>query len=256
MVNWSRYMEERLVSAEDRVLVVDAGNTRIKVTAFENDQILWIKRDESDLAAIGFIPDAVYFASVRSSEESALLYSGIQKQFPESRCFALSSQSSACGVNNAYVEPERLGIDRWLGVVAAHHVMRCDVVVVDAGTAIKVDVVNESGIHLGGYIAPGLVMMESSLLSKTARIRYSPNEVVAGQGLPNSTARAVSEGCSEMALGFLERIYQRYPDCRWIATGGDAQVLLDLLGIPIECQPNLVALGAKLVGDEQRRGNK
>ncbi|ETX09937.1 Baf family transcriptional regulator [Marinomonas ushuaiensis DSM 15871] len=242
--------------AKDRVLVVDAGNTSIKFTAFENDQILWTRRDESDLAVIGFIPDAVYLASVLSSEESALLYADIQSQFPKSRCFALSSQSSACGVNNAYVEPSRLGVDRWLGVVAAHHIMTCDAVVVDAGTAIKVDVVDKDGAHLGGYIAPGLVMMEGALLSKTARVRYDANEVVAGQGLPNSTARAVSEGCLEMTLGFLERIHRRYPDCRWVATGGDAQVLLDLLGIPIECQPNLVALGAKLVGDEQRRGNK
>lgn len=241
--------------AEDRILVVDAGNTSVKFTAFEGDQVLWVRRDEGDLAVIGFIPDAIYFASVRSKEESAFLCTDIQIRFPESECFLLSSQSSACGVYNAYAEPERLGIDRWLGVIAAHHAVKGGVVVVDAGTAIKVDVVNQEGLHLGGYIAPGLLMMEGVLLSKTAQIRYAADEVVVGQGLPNSTARAVSEGCSEMALGFLERIYQRYSDFKWVVTGGDAQVLLGSLGIPIECQPNLVALGAKLVGDEQRRGN-
>jgi len=116
--------------------------------------------------------------------------------------------------------------------------------------------VDKSGKHLGGYIAPGLAMMEDSLLSKTARIRYDADEVVVGEGLPNSTARAVSEGCYEMALGFLERVYHRYPMFQWVVTGGDSQLLMSKLGVTIECQPHLVALGAKLVGDEVIRGNR
>lgn len=238
------------------VLVVDAGNTSIKFTALVNNQVLWVQRGDSCPIDTGFIPETIYFASVRSKELSALLHADIQAAFPQSQWLTLNSQAQACGVRNAYVEPERLGIDRWLGVVAAHHLVKGDVVVVDAGTAIKIDVVNSCGVHLGGYIVPGLAMMEDALLSKTARIRYEAHEVVAGQGLPNSTARAVTEGCHEMALGFLERIYRRYSTFKWVVTGGDAQRLLDLLGVSLECQPNLVALGAKLVGDERLRGNK
>lgn len=244
------------MSVESKVLVVDAGNTTIKFTAFEGDQILWVQRAESYPADAEFIPHAIYFASVRSKELSALLHADIQAVFPESKWVTLSSQASACGVTNAYIEPARLGIDRWLGVVAAHHLIGEDAVVVDAGTAIKVDVVDKSGKHLGGYIAPGLAMMEDSLLSKTARIRYDADEVVVGEGLPNSTARAVSEGCYEMALGFLERVYHRYPMFQWVVTGGDSQLLMSKLGVTIECQPHLVALGAKLVGDEVIRGNR
>jgi len=249
-------MEEKLVSVETRVLVVDAGNTSIKFTALEGEQVLWVQRGDICPVGTGFIPDVIYFASVRSKEQSALLHADIQSVFPDSGWFMLTSQAEACGVHNAYIEPERLGIDRWLGVVAAHHVVKGDVVVVDAGTAIKVDVVSDTGIHLGGYIAPGLAMMEESLLSKTARIRYEKHEVVVGKGLPNTTARAVAEGCHEMVLGFLQRIHHRYPDFKWVVTGGDAKTLLGFLGISLEYQPNLVALGAKLVGDEQVRGEK
>ena len=244
------------MSVATRVLVVDAGNTSIKFTAFEGEQVLWVKRGESFPVDTVFSPDVIYFASVRSKEQSALLHADIQAEFPYSKWVTLTSQATVCGVRNAYIEPERLGIDRWLSVIAAHHVVKGDVVVVDAGTAIKVDVVNKEGIHLGGYIAPGLVMMEDSLLSKTARIRYDADEVVVGYGLPDSTARAVTEGCREMALGFLERIYHCYPEFKWVVTGGDAQVLLSSLGVSLECQPDLVALGAKLVGDDQLRGNK
>jgi type III pantothenate kinase len=249
-------MEEKLVSVVARVLVVDAGNTSIKFTAFEDEQILWVQRDDSCPVDTGFIPDRIYFASVRSKEQSALLHADIQAEFPDSVWFTLTSQREACGVINAYVEPKRLGVDRWLGVIAAHHSVKGDVVVVDAGTAIKVDVVGGDGVHLGGYITPGLGMMENALLSNTARIRYDACEVVAGKGLPDTTARAVTEGCHEMVLGFLERIYRCHPDFKWVVTGGDSQVLLSLLGISMEYQPNLVALGAKLVGDEQVRGNR
>jgi type III pantothenate kinase len=203
-----------------------------------------------------FVPEVIYLASVRSEEQSELLSSDISSVYPNVAVIVLSSQSNMCGVSNAYQEPERLGVDRWLGVVAAHHLIEGDVVVVDAGTAIKVDIVNKDGRHLGGYIAPGLAMMEAALISNTARIRYSESEVGIGDGLPNSTARAVTEGCYEMVLGFLERIHHQYQDYKWVATGGDAQSLLDRLGIPVELQSNLVAIGAKLVGDEQVRGNK
>ncbi|RBP78636.1 type III pantothenate kinase [Marinomonas rhizomae] len=244
------------MSVVSRVLIVDAGNTSIKFTAFEGEQVLWVERGDGCPTESGFVPEVIYFASVRSKEQSALLHADIQAEFPQSDWVTLTSQAFACGVSNAYVEPERLGIDRWLGVIAAHHLVKSDVVVVDAGTAIKVDVVNKEGVHLGGYIAAGLAMMEDALLSKTARIRYGTDEVVTGQGLPNSTARAVVEGGREMVLGFLERIYHRYPEFKWVVTGGDAQELLDSLGVSLECQPNLVALGARLVGDEQLRGNK
>ncbi len=244
------------MSVAAKVLVVDAGNTSIKFTAFEGEQVLWVEREESFPVNTGFSPDVIYFASVRSKEQSALLHADIQAEFPCSEWVTLTSQAIACGVRNAYIEPERLGVDRWLGVIAAHYVVTGDVVVVDAGTAIKVDVVNNDGVHLGGYITPGLAMMEESLLSKTARIRFDSREVVEGDELPNSTARAVTEGCREMALGFLERIYHRYPEFKWVVTGGDAQALLGSLGVSLECQPNLVALGAKLVGDERLRGKK
>ena len=239
-----------------RVLVVDAGNTIVKFTAFVDTEVQWVIRQETCPIDTGFIPDAIYFASVRSEVQGKLLSADIKSVFPSSVLLLLNSRAVECGVINAYKEPERLGIDRWLGVVAAHHLVAGNVVIVDAGTAIKVDVVNKDGQHLGGYIAPGLTMMETALISNTARIRYKEDEVVVGDGLPNSTARAVTEGCYEMVLGFLERVYLQYKDYKWVATGGDAESLLERLGIPVEQQPNLVAIGAKLVGDEQLRGIK
>lgn len=243
------------VSDAVKVLVVDAGNTSVKFTAFEGNEVLWVQRDDCLPALDEFVPSVIYFASVRSQEQSALLHADLAAHFPASRWCHVQSEKTACGVKNAYHEPSRLGVDRWLGVVAAHHVIKGKVVIVDAGTAIKVDVVNQIGEHLGGYIAPGLALMETTLLANTAKIRYDAGEVISGQGLPDSTARAVTEGCYEMALGFLERLYHRYTDYTWVVTGGDARALLASLGVPLVYEPHLVAYGATLVGSEKLRGN-
>ncbi|MBJ7556325.1 type III pantothenate kinase [Marinomonas spartinae] len=241
------------MSVVAKLLVVDVGNTSIKYTAFEKGQIQWQVRDHEHLTKRYFLPEVIYFASVRSQDASLALQQEVQAYYPNSQLVVLESTAQACGVVCAYEEPWRLGIDRWLTVVAGFHHYGGNIVIVDAGTAIKVDVVNEQARHLGGYIVPGLMMMENALLANTAKIRYDASELKVGEGLPNSTARAVGEGCYQMALGFLERVYGNYHDHRWIVTGGDAQELLKTLGIEAECDPHLVALGAKLVGDEMIR---
>lgn len=238
----------------DKVLVVDAGNTSVKYTAYNTNRLLWCLRDD-EYQITSFVPDAIFFASVRSAEQSALLRSKLQGVFPDSKWVLLESVRSSCGVENAYKEPSRLGIDRWLSIIGAYHLVKNSLVVVDAGTAIKVDVVSFDGVHLGGYIVPGLALMEKMLLSNTARIRYEPNEIEEGDGLPNSTARAVTQGCREMALSFLERLYRQYDKSTWVVTGGDAKLLMQELNIPVDYQPNLVALGAKLMGDEALKAN-
>ncbi|SBS37221.1 Type III pantothenate kinase [Marinomonas spartinae] len=241
------------MSVVDKLLVVDVGNTSIKYTAFEGGRVLWQVRDHEILIKRHFLPDAIYFASVRSQAASVMVLQEMQSYYPNSQLVRLESTAQACGVVCAYDEPWRLGIDRWLTVVAGFHHYGGNTVIIDAGTAIKVDVVNEQARHLGGYIVPGLMMMENALLANTAKIRYDASEQKVGDGLPNSTARAVNEGCHQMALGFLERVYRSYHDHRWVVTGGDAQELLHALGVKAECDPHLVALGAKLVGDEMIR---
>lgn len=241
------------MSVVAKVLIIDVGNTSIKYTAFDADNVLWQVRDDEITKQQDFFPDAIYFASVRSAEEGDTLQQSLKKDYPRALWVELNSGAEVCGVRNAYQEPHRLGVDRWLTVVASYHLFGGNVVVVDAGTAIKVDMVDKTGQHLGGYITPGLAMMESALLSKTARIRYAPNEKIVKEGLPDSTARAVSEGCYEMALGFLERVHKEYRHFTWVVTGGDARSLLSALGVSVSQEQHLVARGAKLVGDDYLR---
>ncbi|MCV2404010.1 type III pantothenate kinase [Marinomonas sp. C2222] len=237
-------------------LVVDAGNTSIKFTAFAAGKVVFFSREFDVLVEEGFSPEVIYFASVRSGEDDRGLREKLLALYPDVNLIELQTTARACGVINAYPEPSRLGVDRWLSLIAGYHHVKNNVVVVDVGTAVKVDVVSSEGVHLGGYIAPGLNLMESSLLSNTAKIRYTQSEVVVGDGLPNSTARAVTEGCYEMLVGFLERVYKMHPNFGWVVAGGDVDKLLEALNFPVQYSPNLVAEGARLVGNELLRGSK
>ncbi|MCZ2722529.1 type III pantothenate kinase [Marinomonas sp. 15G1-11] len=141
------------------VLVMDVGNTSIKWALFLKNDIIWRGRDH-EIDDHAFEVHAVYFASVRDDSNNLLLLEEVGKRYPNANVLDLKVSAVACGVENAYSEPHRLGIDRWLGVLYVHSQYQGTVVVVDAGTAVKIDVVNSDGRHLGGYIAPSSDMME------------------------------------------------------------------------------------------------
>ena len=74
---------------------------------------------------------------------------------------------------NGYVNPECLGVDRWLAMIAATDAgsIGVPVCVIDCGSAITIDAVNSDGGHLGGMIVPGLSMMRNALVKGTSGIR-------------------------------------------------------------------------------------
>jgi type III pantothenate kinase len=85
--------------------------------------------------------------------------------------FARSSVAAA-GVRNGYREVWRLGADRWLALIGAHHEYpNMDLCIVGIGTALTIDLLDASGRHVGGSIIPGPRLMIESLLARTAGIR-------------------------------------------------------------------------------------
>lgn len=235
------------LEVEGTVLIVDAGNTSIKWAGFNKVNLLW--KGDAPPSEKEFLPEHIYLASVRSESQTQQLVVELKQRYPLASIVELSTSGFACGVRCGYDEPQRLGVDRWLGVLAAHKKYPDKVVVIDAGTAIKVDAVDD-GRHLGGYIVPGLSMMESSLVLNTGRIRIRETDSEYESELPGNTGRAVREGCYQMALGFLQRVLTRFPDWPRIYTGGDGERLAAALGESEKFEANLVIYGAKCLGDE------
>jgi len=152
------------------------------------------------------------------------------------------------GITNSYDEPQRMGVERWLALIAAWSSCPEALLVFDAGTALTCDVVAVNGQHLGGYIIPGSQLMELALRRDTKRIRYDdsqPASLEAG----TTTASCVSSGIWMALVGAISALQQRYPDHRSILTGGEGQALIDL-GIDAEWRPHLILEGLQLTAEE------
>jgi len=156
--------------------------------------------------------------------------------------------SAGFGVINSYDQPHRMGVDRWMALIAAWSSCPEALLVFDAGTALTCDVIAANGQHIGGFIIPGTQLMELALRRDTQRIRYDDSQPVTLDA-GTTTATCVSSGIWMALVGAISALQQRYPDHRSILTGGDGQALIDL-GIVAEWRPHLVLEGLQLTAGE------
>jgi type III pantothenate kinase len=225
-------------------LLLDLGNSRLK-WALQAQPDGWLARGAVDwqeglAAALASAwaglprPEQVIAASVVDAAREAQVAAMAERLFACTPTW-LRTPAHACGVRNAYAEPQRLGVDRFLAMVAAHADGRAPCVLAGVGTALTLDALAADGRHLGGLIAPGPRLMQQSLLDATARVRPErPGEIVE---LADNTADAVASGCWLAAAALVERFATRSA-ARFgtapalILGGGDAAPLLPLLSLP------------------------
>jgi type III pantothenate kinase len=171
------------------------------------------------------------------------------------------SQREACGVVNAYREPERLGADRWVALIAARHACSGPVCVVDCGTALTIDVLAPDGEHLGGLIIPGLAMMRRSLVERTTGIRsgsvseYGAEQEADAPLFARDTVGGVISGTRYALAAAIDRITgdvraAMAGEVRCLLTGGDAGIVLPLLTGQYDYVPELVLDGLAVMAGE------
>ena len=226
-------------------LLLDMGNTRLK-WALQVQPLGWLARgavdwQEADVPALlesawaGLPrPDRVIAASVVDPAREAQVASVIERVFACAPDW-LRTPAIACGVRNAYAEPQRLGVDRFLAMVAAFADGHAPCVLAGAGTALTLDALAADGQHLGGLIAPGPPLMQQSLLTATARVR--PERPGAILELADNTADAVTSGCWLAAAALIDRFVAQMAlrfgtSPTLILGGGDAEQLAPLLSLP------------------------
>ena len=218
-------------------LLIDLGNSRVKWMWVRGRTIDPERAGRGDLDALASAcrapgakrPDAVLIASVAG----AALTGEVEQLALESwgmpvRTF--ESQPEQGGVRNAYAEPTRLGVDRWLAIVGAVQTYGVPVVVWDLGTAATLDAVDAEGRHLGGWIVPGPLRNAGTIEPGT-----STSECIA------RGAAAAQAGALREMLADLER--RGVPDPRVVVTGGDASALLPSIGLAHVHDPWLVFRG-------------
>lgn len=164
------------------------------------------------------------------------------------------SSASAGGVVNGYDTPSQLGADRWAALIGARAIHKGETLVVMAGTATTIDVLDARGVFRGGLILPGLDLMRHSLSQNTANLPEA-NGKVCISAPPTHTDDAITTGILMATLGAIERMAEPWM-CRSQATrrsasadflclisGGAASEIAAYLTLPLRHVENLVLDG-------------
>jgi len=157
----------------------------------------------------------------------------------------IDTRAVQLGVTNAYKNPTSLGADRWAALIAARARLPGAACVVDCGTALTIDALDQNGVYRGGVILPGLALMRVALL-RTQGVRDLVGD--AGSALAQSTADGVAAGTLFGLAGAIDRILDEQAALlgttpQILITGGDAQPLLALLRHVVQYTPDLVLEG-------------
>jgi type III pantothenate kinase len=241
----------------DEILLLDVGNSRLNWAWQKEGNFLpggemvhagQFGTEELTQISLNHSPDQVAAACVADNKVAESLRLTVQQQLGKEVEFVTAS-SQEQGIHNAYTQPATLGSDRWAALIAAHQRWSGYLCVIDAGSALTLDLVNPDGQHRGGYILPGLGMMQNCLLEKTA-IPLSPSSIsLASSAQPgNSTRSCITNGALQAACGLVERTVlqleqQSKETVQCVLTGGDSQYLAATLTIPYVVEPYLVLLG-------------
>lgn len=222
------------------ILELDVGNSRIKwrqITAA--DAAVICSGDVAEFAELLEVPELSHkpvmarMCSVRPGEVDQQLALWLEASFGLELQIATVSPVCA-GVSNHYVEPAKLGIDRWLAMLSGFNRAAGACVIIDSGTALTVDVISADGQHSGGYIVPGLALMRGSLEDNTG-ISLSGNSSAASLSLGHSTDAAVCNGTLLTLIALIQRVSQstlsEEPKAKVYFTGGDADLLHRLAAI-------------------------
>ena len=245
-------------------LVVDIGNTHARIVVFDSegaiaskiqiyseeqgiyDQILKLNKADCNLMLSSVIPISDSF---------------VDKLKKMTKHFVLLDTTTRLPFINKYETPETLGSDRIAALSGASHLYKGeDVLVIDAGTCITIDLLSKEGIYLGGAIIPGLNMQYKAMYEFTGKLPEvlhnaddpDYNEVF-NQQIGRSTNKSMKMGVGFVQCIALDSIIDRYkanmPEINIIITGGDAIFFERRLKNKIFANLDLTLVGLSLILD-------
>jgi type III pantothenate kinase len=245
-------------------VLVDIGNTRIKWALYDGERLAQhgsaVHRGAVDAALTAFAATLpreltrVVVANVAGDALERALRAAVGSRAVD----FVATSAERFGVRCAYREPQRLGVDRWVAVLAAHRLAAGAACVIDAGTAVTFDAVAADGEHLGGLILPGARLLAAALDRNTSNIGATPVPAVAPKGLAllgRDTATSVGHGAMLAIAAALDRAVRTVATelgaaPRVYLTGGDAHELNAWLATKVEARADLVLEGLALFAAE------
>lgn len=241
-------------------LLLDVGNFRLKWGVLDDGGIRRSGhisqqriRDQGLQALTTKLPrriDTVLVSNVAGNSYATRL-SGVIGMHCKCDVHFARSERRGWGVTNSYRQPRRLGVDRWVAMIGAWAEVQSACLVVDVGTAVTLDAIDDEGVHLGGQIIPGVETMLDSLSAATSDIapvkataKLSTNDM---KMFGRNTAAAVREGVQNAVTGAVERAIRTLQSNAYeptiVLTGGGASRILGALDGAVLHRPNVVLQG-------------
>lgn len=216
-------------------LLIDAGNTRIKSALLDAaghlEPLFNVSYTELESVPLLAPVSAVWLAAVSGGERHQAVTRWLA-QYADLTVHQLQAEARAFGVTNAYEQPTHLGVDRWLAMIGAYNEQPKATLIIDAGTAITADWIDAQGVHLGGWIAPGVDLMQQAVINRAPRVFSDPN---LAWGKANQLGCTTPEGLANGVVnGFIGMIRQAlhvteteldWFDYRLLFSGGSTPLL-------------------------------
>lgn len=235
------------------LLTIDEGNTLIKIAVFEQNTL--IRKEE--ISYLNFKELLKYFLDQFPTIENIIVSSVAQLQkndfdeLSEVIKVYYVSRDTRFPFENVYTTPHTLGVDRM--ILAAGAVLKfpdSNRLVIDAGTCITYDFIDENNKYYGGAISPGINLRYKSLHDYTAKLPLlaleSPQQLIG-----NSTSQSIHSGVVHGVVAeidaFINAILNKNDNFIIILTGGDALFLAERLKNTIFANPNFLLESLNLI---------
>jgi type III pantothenate kinase len=234
-------------------LIVDVGNTTIKLAVFEDREIVGrVTCDPQDfLLCLEKISNEfnniehTIVSSVGNFEEKYL--SALKDRY----CLHILTERTRLPFKNRYETKNTLGVDRIALMSAASlNYKKKNVLVIDAGTCVTYDIKNSNNEYLGGAISPGLYMRYKALNTFTEGLPLLDREegiMDVGNTTEASIHLGVVTGLVKEMDGFIDHYSKLFDDLTIILTGGDSNFLLDRLKNDIFANSNFLLEGLNYI---------
>jgi len=234
-------------------LIIDVGNTQVKLAVFENGELVFDTICEKDVVLVElqkikkhYLIEASIISTVALFSKEALLK--IKKIYPH---LVLLSHDTTVPFKNLYATPKTLGVDRIaIAAAAVSKYPNKNVLVIDAGTCITYDFINENGSYIGGAITAGVKMRYKSLNEFTDKLPLLdptyPKSIIG-----KSTEESIHSGIVNGVLAEISSIINQYKEqnrkLTVVLTGGDTNFLAKRLKNSIFANPIFLLEGLNTI---------
>jgi len=231
-------------------LTIDIGNSKTKVTVFENNQIINIISNSNNIDFTNKLTDEINNYTINS-----IIVCSVNNFIPDyilnlkksAVNFIVFSHKTKIPVKNLYLTPETLGLDRLaaaIGTFAIYPKKNC--LIIDAGTAITYDIINNKGEFIGGSISPGVLTRYKALsyfTNKLPELEFNENYEYPAKDTKVSIHAGIQLGIIYETEGYINKLTKQFSCLNVVVTGGDINFFVKNIKKTIFAQPNLVAIG-------------